>query len=132
MFGHDLLAIVLAALSAFMVGGLWYSPLAFQQAWLEGCGLTQRDINDAHPLKVYGGAFIFALLAAIAFAWLLGIPHNVGIAVGTGFLVGSGFAFTSFGINYLFEQKPMKLLWVNGGYHVLQFTIMGAVLGLMA
>jgi len=31
----------------------------------------------------------------------------------------------------LFERKPFELLLINGSYHTLQFTIYGAVLGLI-
>jgi len=43
-------------------------------------------------------------------------------------------AFVAGGIWYapaLFERKLFELLLINGGYHTLQFTIYGAVLGLM-
>jgi hypothetical protein len=32
-------------------------------------------------------------------------------------------------MNYLFERKPLKLFLINGGYHTLQFTVIGAILG---
>jgi hypothetical protein len=49
-----------------------------------------------------------------------------------GFHVGLFFIAGSFLINYMFEQKTMKLWLVNGGFHTVQFTIMGAILGLWA
>ena len=36
----------------------------------------------------------------------------------------------SFGINYLFERRPLGLWLINGGYHTLQFTVFGLILGL--
>jgi hypothetical protein len=36
----------------------------------------------------------------------------------------------SFGINYLFEQRSLRLFLINGGYHTLQYTLIGLVLGL--
>jgi hypothetical protein len=35
----------------------------------------------------------------------------------------------SFGINYLFERKNLALFAINGGYHTLQFTLIGLILG---
>jgi hypothetical protein len=61
-----------------------------------------------------------AVLAAAVSAFVLG-----------GAITGLGFAATSFGISYLFEQRPLGLWLINGGYHVLQFTLYGIVLGLM-
>jgi hypothetical protein len=37
---------------------------------------------------------------------------------------------TSFGINYLFERRNPRLFLINGGYHTVQFTVFGLVLGL--
>jgi hypothetical protein len=31
---------------------------------------------------------------------------------------------------YQFEQKPLKLLMVNDGYHTVQYTLYGLILGL--
>jgi hypothetical protein len=35
----------------------------------------------------------------------------------------------SLGMNYLFERKSLRLFLMNGGYHTLQFTLIGAILG---
>ncbi|MEJ2077031.1 MAG: hypothetical protein P8020_13170 [Acidobacteriota bacterium] len=35
------------------------------------------------------------------------------------------------GINYLFEKKSLKLWLINGGYHTLQYTLIGTALGLL-
>jgi hypothetical protein len=45
-------------------------------------------------------------------------------------MAGIAWVSTSFGINYLFERKSLTLFLVNAGYHTLQFTTMGLVLGL--
>jgi len=37
----------------------------------------------------------------------------------------------SYGISYGFERRPLKLWLINGGYHTLQFTLFGLILGLM-
>lgn len=124
------LAVVAAALSAFVVGGLWYSPILFLKPWMAGTGLTEEDLQKGHPAKVYGGSFVLSLLAAAVFAIFLGSTPALGFAVGAGFAAGLAWVMTSFGINYLFEQKPLKLWLVNGGYHTVQFTLYGLVLGL--
>ena len=36
----------------------------------------------------------------------------------------------SYGINYQFEQRPLSLLLINGGYHTAQYTLYGLILGL--
>ncbi|WP_255470524.1 DUF1761 domain-containing protein [Pseudoxanthomonas sp. 3HH-4] len=47
-----------------------------------------------------------------------------------GALVGFCFVAASFGINYLFAQRGARLWLIDAGYHTLQFTLFGLVLGL--
>jgi hypothetical protein len=47
-----------------------------------------------------------------------------------GFSAGLSWVAASFGINDLFEPKSLVLFLINGGYHTVQFTVIGLVLGL--
>jgi hypothetical protein len=123
------LAVLAAAISAFLLGGLWYSPALFGKAWQRGAGLTDEQLKGGNPGKIYGGAFVLSLIAAATFAMFLGkLP--AGTATAYGFCAGLTWVAASFGINYLFERRPFGLLLVNGGYHTLQFTLYGLILGL--
>ena len=123
------LAVLAAAFSAFLLGGLWYSPALFMKSWQRGAGLTDEQLKGGNAAKIYGGAFALSLVAAATFAMFLGkLP--VGVATAYGFCAGLAWVAASFGINYLFERKPLSLWLVNGGYHTLQFTLYGLILGL--
>ncbi|NMR26072.1 MULTISPECIES: DUF1761 domain-containing protein [Pseudoalteromonas] len=126
----NILAILLAALSAFMLGGIWYSPLLFQRTWMEGCGLTELDLKDSDPKWIFGGSFVLSLIMAFSLSLFIGPHPTLGVAVGAGFAIGICWVSSSFGMSYIFEQRPLKLFLVNSGYHVLQFTLMGLVLGM--
>ena len=39
------LAVALAALSAFVLGGLWYSPLLFAKAWVRLNGFNEEEMK---------------------------------------------------------------------------------------
>jgi hypothetical protein len=123
------LAILAAALSAFLIGGLWYSPLLFQRTWQKATGLSDEQLRKGHPAVVFGGSFVLALVAAIVLAMFLGPKPAPGFAIGASLAAGIGWVATSFGINYLFERKPFALFAVNAGYHVAQYGAMGVVLG---
>lgn len=122
------LAVLAAAVSAFLLGGIWYGPL-FKNAWCREAGV---DLNAAHghPARVFGSAFVLALVAAIAFAVLLGPDPSLHLGLHHGALVGGAFVATSFGINYVFAQRSLKLWLIDGGYHLLQFLLYGLILGL--
>jgi Protein of unknown function (DUF1761) len=55
MWNISLLAVVLAAASAFVVGGLWYGPL-FLKTWQREAGVSETDMQKRHPAYVFGGA----------------------------------------------------------------------------
>lgn len=121
------LAVLAAAVSAFVLGGIWYGPL-FLRAWSREAGIDMHA-KPAHPARVFGTAFVAALAAAVAFAWWLGPAPGLEHAVRHGLLAGLGIAATSFGINYAFAGRSFKLWLIDGGYHTLQFALYGIILG---
>jgi hypothetical protein len=122
------LAIVAAAVSVFLLGGIWYGPL-FKNAWCREAGVDP-NAKPGHPARVFGTAFVAALIAAFAFAWFLGPQPALDGALHAGFMVGLAFVAMSFAINYAFAQRSLKLWLIDGGYHTLQFTLYGLILGL--
>ncbi len=123
------LGVFLAALSAFVLGGLWYAPFLFGKPWLKATKLTDAELNTGSKALTFGGSFILALVAAFVFALFIGPQPGIPFAVGAGFGAGLFWVATSFGINYLFEKKSLVLFFINGGYHTVQFTLYGLILG---
>jgi hypothetical protein len=39
----NFLAVFVAALSSFVIGGVWYSPIMFAKPWMEENGLRKRN-----------------------------------------------------------------------------------------
>lgn len=127
----NLLAVLAAAVSAFLLGGLWYSPIMFLKSWSIENGTGYPPPKGGHPAKVFGIAFVFSLISAYVFAVWLGPNPDLMVAVHKGVLVGFGFVAASFGINYQFANRTFKLWLIDGGYHVLQFTLYAVVLSLL-
>ncbi len=115
-----------------LLGGLWYSPWMFGRVWQRGAGLSDADLAAGRPALIYGGAFLLSLLAAAVFALFLGPGMGVGASVAAGAAAGLCWVAAAFGINYLFERRSLADWLVNGGYHALQFTLFGLILGLLA
>ena len=122
------LAVVAAALSSFVLGGIWYSAL-FAKAWQAAAGLSDAQVADGDKALIFGGSFVLTLIAAAVFALFLGPNPAPLLGIGAGFAAGLCWVTTSFGMSYLFERKSLKLFVINGGYHTLQFTLIGAILG---
>jgi len=122
------LAIVAAALSSFVLGGIWYSAL-FAKPWMQAAGLTQEQVNAGNKLMIFGGSFVLALITAATFALFLGASPTPTQGALYGLCAGLCWVTTSFGSTYLFEHKPLSLFLINGGYRTLQFTLIGLILG---
>ena len=123
------LAVVAAALSSFLLGGLWYSPLLFLKSWNTAMGRTPESA-DGHPARVFGLSLVFALAAALAFAYIIGPAPELRAALHMALIVGVCFVAMCFGINYQFANRPIVALLIDGGYHTAQFVIYAVILGL--
>ena len=122
--------ILLAAASSFLVGGLWYSPVLFGKVWNAENGVPiGKEGGTGHPAKVFGVSFVFSLVAATCFGFLVGASPGLEASVRMGALVGAGFVAASFGINYQFAQRTFKLWLIDGGYHAVQFLLFGLIFG---
>lgn len=126
MDGIDVWAVLVAAVSAFVLGGLWYSPMLFGPRWNRDAGMTQEKAG--HPARVFGIAFVFALISAAAFAWLLGPDPSVREALQKALVIGAAFVAASFGINYQFANRPVTMWLIDGGYHLFQFVLYALVM----
>ena len=123
-------AVLAAGLSSMILGGLWYSPLLFGKAWSAASGVSEEQAKAANMGKIMGTAFVLAVIGAAVFAAFLGPKPELMFATAAGLSAGLCWVAGSFGINSLFEQRPLRLFLINGGYHTLQYTLIGLVLGL--
>jgi len=126
----NILAVLLAAAVSFVLGGMWYSPLLFAKAWQRESGVTDEQLKNTNVAMIFGLSFVLCLVAALVFALFLGPRPPLALGLGAGFSAGLCWVASSFGINYLFERRSLKLFLINGGYHTLQFTLIGLILAL--
>lgn len=122
-------AILVSALSTFLIGGIWYSPAVFGKAWMRENGFTEESLKHSNMLKIFGLSFLLALVAAVNLAMFLGNAMTVGEGAFYGFLAGFGWVATFIGTTYLFERKSFTLFLINAGYSIVSLTIMGVILG---
>ena len=121
------LAVVLGAAAFFAVGALWYGVL-FGQAW-------QKELwPQGTPPAKNSAALSFGLcfLAELVVSWMLGhliartspAPHVVLMFAG-GF--GIGIMTPTIAINYLFQQRSLRLFLIDAGHVIVGSLAMGAV-----
>lgn len=124
------LAVALAALSAFLLGGLWYSAL-FAKPWMALTGQSEERLRSGNPAIVFGGAFLLNLVAAYVFAVALRGITDIKTGALYGLAAGLCWVTAALGVTYLFERRPLGLWLINGGYQTLQFTLFGAIIAAM-
>ena len=124
------LAVIVAAVSAFALGGLWYSPLLFAERWMKETGITRESANQNSIPRVFGFSFLLALIASFFLAMFIGKDAGGTFGAIAGFMAGLGWVFTFMGISYLFESRSLVHFLINACYSVLSLTIMGFVIGI--
>lgn len=133
------LAVLIAGISSFVVGGIWYSPGLFGKAWMKDNNFTEEQIKKGgNKGKIFGFTLVFSLLMAANLAMFLATPENcvpqcapqpdITWGATAGFLAGV-WTFCAIAIHSLFELKPWRLIFINGFYSVVALTLMGAIIG---
>ena len=121
-------AILVATLSAFLIGGLWYSPVLLGAAWKRANGFT-ADPPAAGP-RGFLIAFVLSLVMALNLAMFLNAPGTTLLfGAMAGFLAGAGWVLVGMGIVAVFEHRSWKYVLINGGYLTVALTVMGVILG---
>ena len=122
-------AILVAAVSAFLLGGLWYSPFLLEPLWKKVNGFAAGEPPPATP-KIFAISFILSLVMTFNLAAFLNDPKTTAAWGATaGFLAGFGWVAMGIGIVSLFERRPLGYVIVNGGYLTVVLVVMGAILG---
>jgi hypothetical protein len=122
------LAVLAAALSSFLIGGLWYSPILFARAWMRETGIPEDRLKQSVG-PVFLGAFVLSVIIALNLALFLGPGISVAWGAGAGALAGIGWAAASLATIFLFERRSRMLILIDGGYLAVSYTVMGAIIG---
>lgn len=122
------LAVIVSALAAFMVGGLWYGPL-FLKSWQKEAGVTDEAMKARHPAFVFGGSFLLQLFASYFLGHVFATYGGLSVAstIMTAQGIALAFIVTAFGVNYLFAGKSVKLWAIDAGYYLVTYTVMGVI-----
>jgi|SRR5215467_5672450 len=130
-----LLAVLVAGVVIFLLGGLWYSPALFARKWTALMGKTEEEMKAAAASSsipaMYLVAFLCGLVIALALATIIG--HFGQPSLIRGVKVGAfcwlGFTATTSFATALFSMTPRSLWLINSGYNLVSFVIAGAILG---
>jgi Protein of unknown function (DUF1761) len=128
---HNWLAVTVATLVYFFLGGLWFT--VFKQPWLDGIGRTLDQITAAaySPAITYGSAVVTTFLLAVFLSWLIQVTGSQTAVTGIKVAAWTwlGVVFTTWSTEYAFEARSLQILAINTGYCLTGMILMGAILG---
>ena len=129
--GINFLAVFVSALTAFVVGWLWYGPL-FGKKWMKLNGFTEEQLKEGGGMSMSLMMvinYIATVLAAFAIAMFIGAESDMSFGIFAGFMIAIFWIGTSRLNDVLYERKPFGLFLINVGYNLAIYVIMGAILG---
>jgi Protein of unknown function (DUF1761) len=124
------LAVLVAAIAALVVGGIWYSPMLFANAWMAENKFAKKDLADpkqamtvtfiANLVLAFGMAALFLLLAPAPSGLLEGVKWGIALAILIHGMAGLP--------NYAFENRSLRLFLIHLGNSAVTMAVMGGIL----
>jgi len=126
------IAVLLAGISAMVVGSVWYGPL-FGKTWMKLVGINKEDVKKSEMPKLYGIMFIGALVESYILSIFIHYAGATTLILGakTGLWAWLGFVATTMIGNYMFAKRPMKLYYIDAGYALVNLVVMGTIIASM-
>ena len=130
MVQASLLAVLVATIAAFMVGGLWYGPL-FGKIWTFEQGFTEADKARSSMGKLFATTLVAEAISAFFLGHLLGhVAHSVQTTMMISSGIALGFVIPALVVNYSYGLKSWRLMAIDAGHWLVVFAVMGGVFSL--
>lgn len=124
------LAVIVAGLTSFLVGGLWYSPILLGKAWQAENNLSDEQLQAGSKARIFGFTFLWSFIMAANLAFFVSGVESLGEVLFYSFAAGFGWVSLGLFVIGLFELKTTRYMLINAGYQTISFLLMGLVLGL--
>jgi hypothetical protein len=132
------LAILIAAVAAWLAGAVWY--MALGKTWMAALGTTPEKMAAARKEPGAYLPFVYAFAAEVVMAWMLAglllhLSATIPLTIKTGMISAAfcwvGFVITSMLVNNSFARRDWRLMWIDGGHWLVVLLLMGAIMGAM-
>ncbi|MCB9799079.1 DUF1761 domain-containing protein [Candidatus Nomurabacteria bacterium] len=133
-------AVLVAAIVAYIIGALWFSPVLFGKPWMKLTGKTDTDMQAAKKKgmsKTYFSHFLTTLVTAYVLfhfvaGWYTSQSELTATAIGlqTGFWLWLGLLATTQLSPVFWNGKPWKLYWIETSYNLVSLLLMGLIIGM--
>ncbi len=128
---NDLVVLAALALLHFVIGGLWYSPLAFAEAWMSGLGVTQADISEARintKAALAASALASFARAAVIIVLLRQISApSIFVGLTLGAAIAAAFSFLPMLKDRVWADRPWSVILIDAGYELVAASVVGGL-----
>jgi hypothetical protein len=133
------LAVLVAAIVIFVLGGLWYSPVLFAKRWIALQGRTEEQVRAQAAAANMPVLYISAFITSLLIAWVMGLlllhfsavmPINAAHGALFGFFCWLGFAAPTSYATAIFSGKPKQLWLIDSTYNLVSFVLAGIILAI--
>jgi hypothetical protein len=133
--GINYLAIVIAAVAAWLASAAWYMSLS--RHYVAALGKTPEQMAADRKKPGAFLPFVYAFVANVIIAWMLaGLLAHLGAGqvtlrngVISGAFVWFGFILTTMVVNYSFTGRDKRLLLIDTGNWLIVLLVIGAIIG---
>lgn len=133
----NITAVIVATITATVLGMLWYGPL-FGKLWMQVLGVSPEDIKAREKMKkgmmpilatqVFLTLFQVYVLAHFINAW------SGASGIETALWIWAGFVMPMVAATAMWNNDSEKIAWtrflIQGGYQLVCFVMFGAILGM--
>jgi hypothetical protein len=123
------LAVVVAAVVAWLFGAVWY--MALSKPWLKAAKLDPATMSKSKlPFVIsFIAELIMALVVALVVGAMTGGEPALAAGLVFGFVLWLGFVATTLTANHRYENFGWDLTLIDGGHWLGVLLIIGAVIG---
>lgn len=125
----QILAVAVATLVAFMIGGLWYGAL-FNKAWLAEQGWSEDEERraKANSKRLFATTLVCeAIVATVLVHVLSSLAHDPATTLMVALGTAVGFVIPTMVMNHGYAQRSLRLVLIDAGHWLAVFLAMGVV-----
>jgi hypothetical protein len=124
--GVNWLAVLVGVIFSNALGFLWYGPF-FAKPWMALIGKRPEDVQGSPMMYVI--TVVTSAITMVALDLLVIAMGGGGLLQGAlaGAFIWIGVGATSSYVSNVFEMRPRGLWYINAGYNLVVFIVMGAV-----
>lgn len=124
--------VLIAAVVAYIIGALWYSPLLFGNKWMKLAKITKNDAKNMGA-STFIASFIAAIVMYTVLAYLILLANIMTLqsAILLALTLSVGICTLTLYDAVLWAKKPLAQFYIESSRFIVSFVIGAAILVLL-